>query len=261
MNKYYNIQKIAKDNSLTPEAFSNFAATAEGQKALGNVSTGEVATTAAGAGLGGLAGFLLSKKYNKDASPVTRILHSISGAAVGGAGAQLLLHAVKDPYTGMTLADKFRINSALGTESLNNAISEATEQRRDNKEHNKAYTVISTLTGAAALGKARNLVHLPNGASRSLNRALHRVSTPMVRPLTSAKDFLGSRLSRKAPLASTRGALSTHFTSSPATINRINARAANRLSKGIRAFGKGTAAYSAGALLGYALDKYVLDRI
>ena len=259
MNAYSYLQKRADNNSLTPEAFDNFSNTEEGKKALGEISSGEVALTTAGAGLGGLAGFLLSKRYNRNATAATRILHSLAGATAGGIGAQLLLHAIKDPETGMTLSDKFRIDKAQGTEALENAINDSVEKRGPSTK-DKVYTAISMGAGGVALGSSRNLVRLPSGASRFVNKTLHKVTTPIVKPLVSAKYFLGSHLARKSSLASSKGGLSTHLTGNAVSLNRATARAASKLSRGIRAVGKGSLAYGAGALLGYAVDGYLRNR-
>lgn len=102
--------KYADGNGIkfTPDALDKYKKTNEGKKYFDTPSAGELLIGGGSALAGGAIGYLLSKNFSPKASAATRLVHSLLGAGVGGGGAALAMHTIKDADTGMSIADKFR---------------------------------------------------------------------------------------------------------------------------------------------------------
>lgn len=249
MSIYNCLHKVAEDTTLTPEAFADFANTDEGKKVLSQVAPGELAVTAAGMGLGGLAGYLLSKRHARKADTVSRVLHSALGAAAGAGGAQLLLHSLRDSSTGMTLAEQFRLQGAdIAKEELQSAVDKSIEQK--DPGWFTPYSTISAGAGAVATNRLLKNVSISPKLTSKVDSKIISAVAPLLERYTNWRK--GS-----SPLK--------HSFSDPAAVikaksdfihnNSINK--ARSFAKGLRATAGGIARGGAGALLGLLVHKYV----
>lgn len=78
------------------------------QKKKAEMSAGELATYAAGSGLGGVGGYKLYKLLNDTRTKGGALLSALMGAGLGASGAQLLLNKSLDSETGVTFRDILR---------------------------------------------------------------------------------------------------------------------------------------------------------
>lgn len=130
MYKYANKDKV----SFTPESFKRYKETEEGKKVFGTTSTGEWLLGGGGALAGGAIGYLLSKSLSNKATPAQRIIHSLLGAGVGGAGTIAAMHTLKDDKTGMTLAEQLRSAAIKPTDTLKAIIAEVAKEKQDKED-------------------------------------------------------------------------------------------------------------------------------
>lgn len=246
MALYNYLIKTAADKSLTSEAFNEFANTDTGKKILGQIAPGEAAVTAAGIGLGGLAGYALSKKYSRNADLLSRIFHSAFGAIAGGSGAQLLLHGLRDSATGMTLADQFRMNAAEGTPELKEAISNSIDQKDPG-----LFTLSSTISaGAGGYLSNRLLKKIPIS-----NKLTTKIDGKLVDLISPTIEKIKNRSIKNRPTKYPFKNLNEVSNIRQSIVHNSSINTARSLAKGLRSTAGTVARGGSGALLGLLINR------
>lgn len=86
-------------------------------KAMGTPAPAEIGWSLLGAGLGGGAGYLLSRRFRRDGSRRQRALDIVLGALAGLGGTQLALSMPGDEKSGLSLRQTMRADKLIGDKS------------------------------------------------------------------------------------------------------------------------------------------------
>lgn len=113
------MQKKAKDEPSNYEIVEGKMekGDADTLKAMGTPAPAEIGWSLLGAGLGGGAGYLLSKRFRRDGSRRQRALDIVLGALAGLGGTQLALSMPGDEKSGLSLRQTMRADKLIGDKS------------------------------------------------------------------------------------------------------------------------------------------------
>lgn len=113
------MQKKAKDEPSNYEIVAGKMEKedADTLKAMGTPAPAEIGWSLLGAGLGGGAGYLLSRRFRRDGSRRQRALDIVLGALAGLGGTQLALSMPGDEKSGLSLRQTMRADKLIGDKS------------------------------------------------------------------------------------------------------------------------------------------------
>ena len=111
--------KVAKNDPTEYENVANQIKAKDEKtlEAMGTPSGQEIFWNVAGAGVGGLGAYLLSRRFRRDASKRQRALDVAIGALLGLGGTQLVLNTAGDEKSGLSLKEMMRADKLIGDKS------------------------------------------------------------------------------------------------------------------------------------------------
>ena len=179
------MQKKAKDEPSNYEIVAGKMEKedADTLKAMGTPAPAEIGWSLLGAGLGGGAGYLLSRRFRRDGSRRQRALDIVLGALAGLGGTQLALSMPGDEKSGLSLRQTMRADKLIGDKSI---ADNAKGQHFENPLAPNAVNVGLSAAGGLGAGIYRAFKGGPSGVKESGVREIRAIlneANPKVREM------------------------------------------------------------------------------
>lgn len=199
------MQKKAKDEPSNYEIVAGKMEKedADTLKAMGTPAPAEIGWSLLGAGLGGGAGYLLSRRFRRDGSRRQRALDIVLGALAGLGGTQLALSMPGDEKSGLSLRQTMRADKLIGDKS--NA-DNAKGQHFENPLAPNAVNVGLGIAGGLGAGTYRAFKGGPSGVKESGAREIRAILNNANQKVQDMEAIAGRRFGNMKDVAKSTAA-------------------------------------------------------